>query len=268
MSKSRRLGLRDVREIYRLVGECRELGADTRAWLGHALEKMRKLTHAQLSLGGEIRPVRPDRGPNMLETLATDWPSAASREHFYRLMEYGMSHPEPLFQVFAPPDGRLATRSRKSLVSDRDWYGSFVFNEFHKPAGIDDTVMSLHRLPGGHLHDIGFCRAVGEPHFSWRERRLIHLFHVELGPQIGVTLARNGEPSVSNLAPRLRRTLECLLEGDGEKQAATRLGLSRSTVHEYVTLLYDHFQISSRGELLAHFLRRGWRVQDGSPPPS
>jgi len=46
------------------------------------------------------------------------------------------------------------------------------------------------------------------------------------------------------------------LEGDSEKQVAARLGLSRQTVHQYVTMLYRHFGVFSRAQLLAHILRR------------
>jgi DNA-binding CsgD family transcriptional regulator len=57
----------------------------------------------------------------------------------------------------------------------------------------------------------------------------------------------------------LRQTLGRLLEGDSEKQAALHLGLSRHTVHEYVTALYRRFSVTSRAELLAFCLRHGLR---------
>jgi DNA-binding CsgD family transcriptional regulator len=53
-----------------------------------------------------------------------------------------------------------------------------------------------------------------------------------------------------------RQTLDCLLEGDSEKEIAARLGLSPATVHEYVTALYRRFGVHSRGQLLAHVLKR------------
>jgi DNA-binding NarL/FixJ family response regulator len=54
----------------------------------------------------------------------------------------------------------------------------------------------------------------------------------------------------------LRETLSLLLEGFSEKQVATQLKLGHRTVHDYVMMLYEHFQVSSRAELLAYFIRR------------
>jgi DNA-binding NarL/FixJ family response regulator len=57
------------------------------------------------------------------------------------------------------------------------------------------------------------------------------------------------------LSARLRQTLQGLLAGEAEKQIANRLDLSPHTVHVYVKGLYRHFGVSSRGELLARFVR-------------
>jgi DNA-binding NarL/FixJ family response regulator len=84
---------------------------------------------------------------------------------------------------------------------------------------------------------------------------MLHWLHHELGPLLGRQLAWSHEPSAATLAPRLRETLDRLLRGDGEKQIAARLHLSRATVHEYVTAIYRHFGAHSRSELLARWLR-------------
>ena len=72
---------------------------------------------------------------------------------------------------------------------------------------------------------------------------------------MGGVLLREPDRALTGLPPRLRQVLGCLLEGDSEKQVAARLGLSRPTVHEYVTALYRLFDVSSRAELLARCLR-------------
>ena len=97
------------------------------------------------------------------------------------------------------------------------------------------------------------------------QRRLLHLFHTDLGRMIGPVLVSAGDPlSPTRLPPRVRETLQYLLEGDGEKQAAARMGLSRETVHQYVKALYRHYRVESRAELLARVLRRTKPV--GEPP--
>jgi DNA-binding CsgD family transcriptional regulator len=57
------------------------------------------------------------------------------------------------------------------------------------------------------------------------------------------------------LSPRVRQTLERLLQGDSEKQVARRLRLSTHTVHVYVKTLYRKMNVNSRSELLAKFIR-------------
>jgi DNA-binding CsgD family transcriptional regulator len=61
---------------------------------------------------------------------------------------------------------------------------------------------------------------------------------------------------VADLSPRMLQTLRSLLEGDSEKQAAAKLGLSPHTIHVYVKALYKRYNVSSRGELLARWVKR------------
>src|SRR5688500_5956447 len=87
-----------------------------------------------------------------------------------------------------------------------------------------------------------------------RQRRLL----ADLCRLIGSHLsnAERRDPQ-SDLSPRMRQTLQSLLAGDSEKQAATKLGVSQNTVHVYVKQLYRRFDVNSRGELLARWVNRG-----------
>ena len=106
-----------------------------------------------------------------------------------------------------------------------------------------------------HASCLAIHRATNERDFSDRERRLVALFHVELGRLIGGPLA-SALASDTPLSPRLRQTLACLVEGDSEKQVAARMGISRTTVHQYVTMLYRRYGVQSRAELIVKVLRR------------
>ena len=83
-------------------------------------------------------------------------------------------------------------------------------------------------------------------------RKLVAEFCRLLGSQFSKPLAAGQE----GLSPRQLQTLQRLLEGDSEKEIAFRWGVSPNTVHVYVKDLYRHFDVSSRGELLARFVRR------------
>jgi DNA-binding CsgD family transcriptional regulator len=147
--------------------------------------------------------------------------------------------------------------SRDQAVDDRTWFDSPFYNESLRLWEFDEMLASVCDLPGGRRQNavIAF-RQLGGGIFRRRERRLVRLLHRELGRHFGMALATLDDPSPSDLTPRLRDTLRCLLEGDGEKQVAARLGVSTLTVHCYVKALYRHFGVASRPELLAYFLRR------------
>lgn len=64
---------------------------------------------------------------------------------------------------------------------------------------------------------------------------------------------------IAALAPRVRQTLDRMLAGDSEKEIGVCLGVSRHTVHVYVKMLYRHFDVNSRGELLSRFVLEAYR---------
>jgi DNA-binding CsgD family transcriptional regulator len=103
---------------------------------------------------------------------------------------------------------------------------------------------------------INTYRPRGAPPFGPREVALLKLLHDEIAPLIGVRLATEDHVSRDGLSKRLRETLSLLLNGYSEKQIAAELKLATSTIHDYVTMLYEHFRVSSRAELLAYFIRR------------
>lgn len=65
------------------------------------------------------------------------------------------------------------------------------------------------------------------------------------------------EAELNRLPPRLQQTMQSLLNGDSEKQAAAKMGVSQHTVHVYVKTLYRRYKVSSRGELLSKWVGKG-----------
>ena len=62
------------------------------------------------------------------------------------------------------------------------------------------------------------------------------------------------DAEVASLPPRAQEVLRLLLDGDGEKQVAAKLEISKHTVHDHVKRIYRTFGVSARSELLARFI--------------
>ena len=246
----------DVRVVDQLVGECRELGSEPSRWHRHMARWIARLFGILLVSTGEGL-ASPQGAIEVVSAYAVSEDSAAERIHGAYHRAGGISG-DPCFHALASlvgPD-RQITRSRRELVADDVWYRSPSFEEFRYPAAIDQAALSILTLPGGAVSAISLHRALGERDLTEREFRLFELIHSEIGRSIGGPLVGQTEPGPERLSRRLRQTLSCLLEGDGEKQVAARLDLSPTTVHQYVTALYRHFGVHSRAQLLAHAAKR------------
>ena len=262
MTRSDSLRFRDVRAIFRLIGECRDLGNDPGLWHRRLLEGLALLFGVVQAAGGELYWERPGRHLQPVSAYnVTAEPAGDEAFDAYRRDEAWDG--DPVIQAISKLPGKLITRTRRQLVPDAEWYGSDTFNQNRRPAHIDHHLLSVLQMSDkGATSVLAVTRALGERDFSPRERRLFNFLHAELGGLIGGPLVSATDPRVAQLSPRLRDTLACLLEGDSEKQAAARLGLSHTTVHQYVTALYRHFAVRSRAQLLAHVNKRA-RHSDG-----
>jgi len=237
-------------------------------WHRRMLEGLCQLVGARAATGGEGRWSRPHG--DVEATFAVDV-GLGSRGHdlYWAYMRELGPRGDPIFQALQQIPDRLVVRTRRELVSDRGWYRSTAWDDYRRPIDIDDQLTSVYQTSeGGAASIIAMLRAPRERQFSPREQRLLGFFHEELGRLIGRALVSPTEPRPQRLSRRLGQTLACLLDGDGEKQVAARLGLSPTTVHQYVTTLYRHFGVRSRAQLLAHVMKRMKREGRGYLPSS
>jgi DNA-binding NarL/FixJ family response regulator len=162
---------------------------------------------------------------------------------------------------------------RSDLVGDRVWERTIECQLVFRTLGIDHTIYCFRAIPTAPDEVSGsmLSRAAGRRDFKVREKEIAREAHTVLGPLVGGPLARFAEPSPTGLPPRVGQVLRCLLEGDSDKQAAARLGISAHTVNEYVKTIFNHFGVQSRAELMARWVRRGWgtrfaRWPEADPP--
>jgi DNA-binding CsgD family transcriptional regulator len=132
--------------------------------------------------------------------------------------------------------------------------------------GADHSIGCFRSMSAALPDDVSalvLIREAARPAFSARDRALVREVHALLAPLIGGPLRHFAEPSPLDLPLRVQKVFWCLLEGAGDKQIAAQLKLSRFTVNQYNKLIYRHFGVVSRPELLARWIRRGM-----SPFPS
>ena len=198
--------MREVRAVFRLVGECRERGYDSQDWAPCLLAGLQGLIGAPAALIGDLVASPPSR--RLRSSFHADALGMSIGEHrlFLEMLQRRNFLRDPpsrrLFQLALTG----TVWSHSLLQDDRDWRRSVVYDEFLDPLRLDDALISAWAVRGSEQPTwIGLCRARGEPRFGDRSRSLLRLFHRELGPQVGVTLAPVQSPGPAMLPPACTR---------------------------------------------------------------
>jgi DNA-binding CsgD family transcriptional regulator len=265
MSKSARLGNHEWRTIFRVIGECRHFGDDPIQWRDHWLTELARLTGAVYGAAGEIAGCRALRPKDLgVRTWACQHGSVDPTVVEAQLNEFRRNpkHAPTIIHCLrrnAVEEGLC--HSRKHLVADREWYSSPEYHVTARAFGCDHSLLCFRQVPGAVPDECAgtlLSRADGDCDFSARDLAIVREATRAITPLIGGPLARFADVSPLDLSPRARQVLACLLEGDGDKQIAARLSLSPYTVNQYTKVIYQHFGVMSRSELLARSIRRGW----------
>jgi DNA-binding CsgD family transcriptional regulator len=241
MGESKHLKLRDVRDIFGLIGEIRELGADPEQWRPHMVRRLQSMLDCELVISSEVH-FQKNRG-SVMRVIDIGWGCGSDGETWRIFTEREGEKPEDYWLTAAHDTAPAGEGLDEELVPVRPrkpLYGGHCF------------ILSQYPLPHvGAVDQLGVHRTSGEHPFTRGEHRLVHLLHVELGRLWRKDALKKAQDPAIHLPPRLAQTLQELLEGASEKQIAMKLELSRHTIHNYVKALHQRFQVSSRGELLA-----------------
>jgi DNA-binding CsgD family transcriptional regulator len=241
-----RLRLRDVRAIFRLVNDVREVGADPQKWRPLMIRRLGKLLRAGIVVSSEVH-FRKNSHTGTMRVIDIGWVNEADGTLRQIHTERDDERPEAFWLTAGhePPaqEEGEAGSDLDELVPvkpAREIYGGTTF------------ILSQVALPhAGAVDQLGLHREWGDEPFTRAEHRLVRLFHVELARLWRRDVLRQAKEPTTDLPPRLAQTLDELLAGSSEKQIAIKLELSRHTIHNYVKALHQRFGVNSRGELLA-----------------
>jgi DNA-binding CsgD family transcriptional regulator len=259
MGQSSQLRLRDVALAHRIVNECRDLWADPAAWRRHLVAGASQLTGMAVSHYSEFTTAGRHGKPRIFCNADVGWRDTSA---YMIYVAASAAHPNQF--KFFPGSERILPRlaqkpvvaSRADLCPDDPWYKSTIFNEFRRPAHLDDNVLSAIQRGPTEFAILDLSQDVADARPTQRTKRQLALLHRLIEPLIGSELATEHQRGIHGLSPQLRATLELLLGGDSEKMIAENLGVRRATAHEYIGKVYRHFNVQSRPELMAYFVHR------------
>src|SRR5262245_42675453 len=179
MSKAHGLRLGDLRAVYLLVGECRELGADPVAWQTHLLRGLMQTTGAAVGAVIESDPNAGPRPPDfpMQPSSIVDcgWENESDRERFQRIVHAGKPDRFPILPAVFALSGAVRTFTRRHVLTDEDYYGNEYVADYIQQTNLDDFVGLFSVVSPGHFLSVGLNRVRGDRRFGQRERRLLHL---------------------------------------------------------------------------------------------
>jgi DNA-binding CsgD family transcriptional regulator len=238
MGKNAKLRLKDVRAVFRLVGDIRALGADPQVWRPHMVQSLRALAKADVVVSTEIYFVTAGRGA--MKMVENGWGVDVDGNHWQIRSEREGESPETYWLSAGLSQDGGDEGEVVPITPTKPLHGGSMF------------ILSQFPLPHvGAVDQLGLHRVWGDQPFTPAEHRLVRLFHVELGRLWRKEALVKARDDSTPLPPRLSQTLKELLAGSSEKQIAVKLQLSQHTVHNYVKALHQRFGVSSRGELLA-----------------
>jgi DNA-binding CsgD family transcriptional regulator len=189
-----------------------------------------------------------------------DWQQHHWQQTF---IEGGTYFSHPMWNGLNHQAGCARTLRREQLVDDRSWYRSPFVAEFQRHLGFDDVMASAIPLGGGREVLLALSRPWGDRSFEERDVLLLTLIQKATlwiqcrqlhDLQKEKAAAVLDEPA-RQLPPRHRRVLDLLLLGRSEKEIAHQTGLTARTTHKYIEQIYRAFQVSSRAELMALWIK-------------
>jgi DNA-binding CsgD family transcriptional regulator len=245
----------DVRRLFRLIEECRELRAGGEPVTSHFIKGLAVLTRSSVGIQANAAVGGLNAPPRILEINDYGWSTASDRDRVYQFVTNTALGADPLQAAVFTSNAPIVTLTRADAMSNSAWTMTEARNDVHRPSGIDDSLLSLCRRSERDVRVLVFKRSWGEPPYVDEDRALVDLAHHECG------WVFDGAPAASmalagDFTPRERETLELLFTGASEKSVAASLGLSPHTVHDYVKAIYRKIGVASRAELMALGLGR------------
>jgi DNA-binding CsgD family transcriptional regulator len=267
MGKSQRIRHEDVREVYRIASDVREVRYDPAAMHARLIDGLLGLVGGTCGFACEVADWRPG-GDLRIAGLTSDSTSDGAVAELIRgLAEANSLWDDPSFVEGVRQAGLVESVPFHRLVPDQQFRRCYpLFYDIKRDVRHADHLIAWHRI-GPQRRDI---RAVsihrwgkGQRRFGRRETEVARALFEELNWLYTTGRFDPPVPGLAGLPPRLAEVLDLLRAGQAPKQIAQRLGLSVHTVRDHVKRLYARAGVGDRGALMA--LLSGGGRRTGAP---
>lgn len=265
MSKSQKLRDSEIRAVYRLLSDLREMRHDRPALHRHLIETLGTMVGATGGFAADIADWRPGGTPqlesftpttNGLEVVAQALRTLAANNNLWDdpTFTFGIHHTGPVDSV-----------PFHELVSPQNLKHFPLTRQMQVETGHVDHLVAWHQKrppnaseagPAGDIFGVSMHRyGKKEKLFAGREIAIARLLFEELHWLHTTGRLASPGPDRDALPARQRAVLDLLLDGLAPKQIAPRLNMSLHTVRDHIRRLYERFDVDGREALTAKFLR-------------
>lgn len=264
MSRSNRLRISDMREIFRLVGEIMDLRLEPERQRCHLLNEVVELFNAEMSSvvhfeafmrDGKVSVTRQELGGRVHKDLDLVMAHWAGYTGGFDLRK------DITIERFTRVEGvarRPVVRTRRDLMTEDEWLSSSAYLELARHVGLNDMLASTFPMQRpGEMFGMTAQRREQQSVFSRRDQLLFSLLNEELWHAYQAGKLTGAGTIEHELSPRQVELLRLLLVGETPKRIAYDLGLSESTVRTYIRDLYKKVGVSGREELMGKYIREG-----------
>ena len=273
MGKSQRLREVEVRGVFRLLSDLREMRHDRPAMHQHLAETLCELVGATGGFAADVVGWQPtSAGKNSRSKLGVR-SFTGTRQGFdvVRQVMGGLATnnnllDDPTFAVGVKYQNPVESLSCRRIMSDTPISDFPVFAQVtHESKYVDHLIgwfqkqINADGTPTGDTFGVSMQRyGKGGKLFAGREESLVKLVFEEL--RWLYTTGRLDPPpgavAAEILPPRLKQVLDGLMRGKAPKQIALELNLSTLTVRDHIRRLYRRMKVNGRDELMTHFTSR------------
>lgn len=257
MAHSNALTLQDLRDVFRILGDARELKHDKMQQEQVIVDGLCKLLDASLGWASGMSGFVPGRATQIEHFVPGE---VQDDKVLQTLQQWSMYHSldeDPMVSLSCPSRLNADVTCRSKKITTARWATQEIYEAVIEPIGTVDSLVLWFRYPSSdRIRGYAMQRLGSQREFSDKDVELARLFAEELYVLFSEDhLEPAGE--LAKLPKRLQNLIPHLLSEKSQKQIAAEAGLSYHTVRSYTRELYDLLRVDSRQSLIVKVTRGG-----------